>query len=89
MEIVTDSGSVKGEVLKFSWGIGGGLLVSNIDIPQNTTWVKTDCVRKVYFLNPGIVKMQNLLDQDTHKLLNTIHPGYGDEVEQKLKRKTE
>lgn len=77
---------IKGEVLKVSWGIEPGVLLCDLDNPQNTTWVPMVSVKAIRFLNPGILPECGMLDHKTRELLNLIHPGYGDEVEEKYRK---
>ncbi|MBO8129660.1 MAG: hypothetical protein H0Z39_10795 [Peptococcaceae bacterium] len=71
---------LRGEVLKASWGIDGGLLLADLDKPRNTTWIPLNKIEAVRFENPGLVGECESVDGENYKLLNLIHPGYGDMV---------
>lgn len=75
---------VQGEVLKASWGSKGGLLVAGMDDPRSVVWIPNDRIIMVQFMNPGLASVSHVLDPTTKKFLNLLHPGYGEEVEQKL-----
>ncbi|QGP93370.1 hypothetical protein MGLY_27780 [Neomoorella glycerini] len=75
---------VQGEVLKASWGSKGGLLVAGMDDPQSVTWIPKDRIITVRYMNPGLALATHALDPVTKNFLNLVHPGYGEEVEQRL-----
>ncbi|PRR71938.1 hypothetical protein MHFGQ_17080 [Moorella humiferrea] len=77
------SGSIDGEVLKVSCGIKPGILLADMDFPQTVTWVSLHHVKAVTFKNPGVPSDCGLIDSKVRELLNLMHPGYGDEVEEK------
>jgi len=83
--------SFAGEVLKASWGIKGGLLLAHVDEPRNVVWIPLTSIEIVTFLNPGIPEAIEMtrgsLNTDTKELLNLIHSGYGNELEQKWAKK--
>ena len=74
---------LEGEVLKVSSGIEPGMLVADMDSPQDISWVPMRRVKAVEFVNPGVKPECGMLDHKTRELLNMIHPGYGDEVEER------
>jgi hypothetical protein len=76
-------------VLKASWGFDSGLLIADMDNPQKATWVPMRSVKAVVFENPGVLPECGMLDHKTRDLLNMIHPGYGDEVEERYGKKME
>lgn len=80
------SGLIEGEVLKVSCGIKPGILLADLDSPQTVSWVPLQNVKAVKFKNPGVVPDCGLLDRQTKELLNLIHPGYGDEVEERYRK---
>lgn len=80
---------LKGEVLKISWGLKPGILLADMDFPQDVSWVPLQHVKAVKFENPGVLPECGMLDHKTRELLNMIHPGYGDEVEEKYRKKLE
>lgn len=72
-------------MLRVSWGLRPGILVADMDFPQNVLWVPIQDT--VVFENPGVQPECGMLDYKTRELLNMIHPGYGDEVEERYRRK--
>jgi hypothetical protein len=77
----------KGEVLKVNWGIRPGLLINEMDNPEKITWISLQNIDLVKFENPGIIPECAMLDHKTREILNLIHPGYGDEVENKYRQR--
>lgn len=75
---------VQGEVLKASWGLKSGLLLCHIDRPGELMWVPLEKIVAVKFTNPGVLQDNPFCE--TKRLLNIIHPGFGDETEEKLKK---
>ncbi len=83
---LSEKKTVSGEVLKMSWGYNSGLLLSEMDDPRNIIWIPMQSIISVRFHNPGIISQRNQLDNQSKKVLNLIHPGYGDEVQRKIGR---
>lgn len=75
-----------GEVLKARWGGAGSLLVADMDNPGSVALVPLAQVRMVRFENPGLISRPYILDPGTREVLNLIHPGHGDEVEERLRQ---
>ncbi|MDI6710459.1 MAG: hypothetical protein QME76_07205 [Bacillota bacterium] len=79
------SDTLRGEVLKVNWGLRPGMMLADMDAPQNMSWVPIRDVKAVVFENPGVLPECRVLDPKTRELLNLIHPGYGDEVEERYR----
>lgn len=74
--------AIRGEVLKASWGSRPGLLLGDIEKPGELVWLSMEKISAVAFLNPGVDR--GAPASGAVKLLNLIHPGYGDEIRERL-----